>query len=67
VDYRLQGMSLSRLDCEVIARLVSQGRVPADESAFLEAQDPGWRELSRCRERDECLEKLKRLGIVRGT
>lgn len=66
VDYRLQGMSLSRLDCEVIARLVSQGRLPADESAFLEAQDPGWRELSRCRERDECLEKLKRLGIVRG-
>jgi len=66
VDYRLQGMSLTRLDCEVIARLVSQGQLPADESAFLEAQDPGWRELSRCREREECLEKLRRLGLVRG-
>lgn len=65
LDYRIEGMTLTRLDCEVISRLVSGGHVPADEKAFFEAQDPSWRELTRCRERDECLEKLKRLGIVR--
>jgi len=65
LDYRIEGMMLTRLDCEVIARLASRGRLPAEERDFLEAQDPTWRELARCRERDECLEKLKRLGIVR--
>jgi len=65
LDYRIEGMMLTRLDCEVITRLVARGRLPAEEQDFLEAQDPTWRELARCRERDECLEKLKRLGIVR--
>ncbi len=65
VDYRLQGLVLSRLDCEVIARLVAQGSLPASEKDFHEAQDPSWQGLSRCRERDECWEKLKRLGLVK--
>ncbi|HPZ81910.1 MAG TPA: FAD-dependent thymidylate synthase [Thermogutta sp.] len=65
VDYRLQGLVLSRLDCEVITRLVARGSLPATEKDFLEAQDPAWRGLTRCRERDECWEKLKRLGIVK--
>ncbi|MFO0426125.1 MAG: FAD-dependent thymidylate synthase [Planctomyces sp.] len=70
LDYRMQSMSLTRLDCEVIQRLHSgaaaSGRVPPfTEPDFLEAQDPAWKPLSRSRERDECLEKLIHLGIVR--
>ena len=37
----------------------------ADEAAFFEAQDPAWKDLQRCRERDECLKKLRHLGIVK--
>ncbi|MGQ9564833.1 MAG: FAD-dependent thymidylate synthase, partial [Thermogutta sp.] len=36
LDYRIEGLTLTRLDCEVISRLVSGGRVPADEKAFFE-------------------------------
>ena len=45
--------------------LVAAGGVPADEAAFLAAGEPTWNGLNRCRERDECLEKLMRLGIVK--
>jgi thymidylate synthase (FAD) len=65
VDYRLRGMSLSRLEQEVIARLAAAGEIPAGEPAFLAAGDPSWANLARCRERDECREKLVRLGIVK--
>lgn len=65
VDYRLEAMTLGRLDREVILRLTSMGRLPASEEDFLAAQDPGWRELTRCRDRDECREKLLRLGILK--
>lgn len=65
VDYRLEAMTLSRLDQEVIGRLAAWGRIPATEADFLEAQDPSWVGLARCRERDECREKLRRLGILR--
>jgi thymidylate synthase (FAD) len=65
VDYRLEAVPLSRLDQEVIRRLVESGKVPATEADFLEAQDPSWVGLPRCRERDECREKLRRLGILR--
>ena len=44
--------------------LVKAGKLPADETAFLAAGDPTWSGLARCRERDECREKLVRLGIV---
>ena len=64
LDYRVEGMSLTRLEQAVIARLVAAGKVPADEAAFLAAGDPSWAGLARCRERDECREKLVRLGIV---
>jgi thymidylate synthase (FAD) len=63
-DYRLAAMQLTRLDQEVIARLTSAGGVPASEEQFLAAGDPSWAGLARCRERDECRQKLKRLGIV---
>ena len=65
VDYRLQGMTLTRLEQEVVARLAAAGTVPAGESAFLAAGDPSWADLARCRERDECRDKLARLGIVK--
>jgi thymidylate synthase (FAD) len=64
-DYRLEGMHLSRLERDVIARLAAAGKLPAGEADFLAAQDPNWVKLERCRERDECREKLVRLGLVR--
>ncbi len=56
---------LSRLDCEIIARLAKIGNVPATVEQFLQTQEPSWQPLERCRERDECLEKLQTLGLVR--
>ncbi len=64
-DYRLESMRLSRLDQGVIRRLSEAGTIPASEEQFFAAQDPLWAEMSRSRERDECLEKLRQLGIVR--
>ncbi len=63
-DYRLQALVLTRPDIEVIRRLVLRGPLPADQASFLESQDPSWSNLARCRERDECLAKLRRLGLV---
>ena len=65
VDYRLEATKLTRLDREVIRRLAAAGSVPADHDAFLTAQDPSWRTLERCRERDECFAKLLALGLVK--
>ena len=65
-DYRLQAMHLTRLDIGVINRLCARPNAggPASEEEFLAAQDPSWSELKRCRERDECREKLVWLGMV---
>jgi thymidylate synthase (FAD) len=65
VDYRLESMQMTRLDCEVAARLAAAGRLPATEADFLAAGDPAWAGLERCRERDECREKLTRLALLR--
>jgi thymidylate synthase (FAD) len=68
VDYRLKAMYLTRLDRELIARLVERtaaaGRARATEEDFLAAQDPTWSGLTRSRERDECREKLISLGLL---
>jgi thymidylate synthase (FAD) len=64
VDYRLEAIQLNRLDREVIARLAASGRLPAGEDAFMAAGDPAWAGLTRCRERDECREKLTQLGLL---
>ena len=64
VDYQLESMRLTRQDQGVISRLSLAGHVPATEEQFLAAQDPAWKDLERCRERDECREKLRRLEIV---
>jgi thymidylate synthase (FAD) len=68
VDYRLEGVFLSRLERELVARLMARlaesGLARASEEDFLAVQDPTWTELKRCRERDECREKLRLLGIL---
>jgi thymidylate synthase (FAD) len=68
IDYRVEGQFLSRLECELIARLMAHlaaaGRAQATEEDFLAVQDAAWSGLQRCRERDECREKLVRLGIL---
>ncbi len=67
-DYRLGGLSLTRLEVEVLTRLAAKlaeragGPLSADD--FLAAQSADWAPLRRCRERDECLAKLARLGLV---
>jgi thymidylate synthase (FAD) len=63
-DYRLEGLHLTRLEIGVIARLAAAGRGQASEADFLAAQDPTWQDLARCRERDECREKLALLGLL---
>ena len=68
-DYRMGGKFLTRLDQGVIRRLMEtagqSGKTPPfSNDNFLEVQDPTWKELKRCRERDECCQKLQQLGIV---
>ncbi len=64
-------MFLTRLDRELIVRLAdrlaSSGRARGTEDDFLAVQDPTWAELTRCRERDECREKLVALGLLERT
>ena len=69
VDYRMNATFLTRLDTEVLTRLTAAAArdgmaPPFSEDAFLAAQDPSWAELKRCRERDECREKLAKLGLL---
>ena len=68
-DYRLQGGGLSRLEMGVIQRLCEQGKSlqkapPYALEDVLAVQDETWQGLTRCRERDECIDKLVRLGLV---
>lgn len=69
LDYRVHASFLTRLDSTVIQRLMANAArdgiaPPYSQEAFLEAQDESWKPLTRSRERDECLQKLIRLGIV---
>lgn len=66
VDYRLEAIILSRLDREVLQRLMERSRKGAflTNDIFMECQDPSWVNLKKCRERVECLEKMQQLGVV---
>jgi thymidylate synthase (FAD) len=68
VDYRMQGVFLTRLDREVIVRLMQRlagsGRSQANDDDFMAVQDATWADLARSRERDECRDKLKLLNIL---
>ena len=68
-DYRIGGMFLTRLDRDVLQRLMTAASEtgiapPLDLETFLAAQDPKWATLTRCRERDECHDKLASMGVV---
>ncbi|MGQ0637511.1 MAG: FAD-dependent thymidylate synthase [Planctomycetaceae bacterium] len=67
-DYRLSAMHLSRLEVALVARLSArprpQGHACWSEDDFLAVQDESWRSQGRCRERDECRDKLRQLGLL---
>ena len=68
-DYRMGAMFLSRLDLGVLQRLMERAAQngtapPFNEEDFLAVQDELWRELTRCRERDECRAKLQSMGVL---
>jgi len=68
-DYRMGATYLTRLDTEVVLRLTTlaseqNAAPPFPQELFLQAQDPAWQSLKRSRERDECLSKLQRMGLV---
>jgi thymidylate synthase (FAD) len=65
LDYRTHAMYLTRQDVETIQRLMQQPSGPPwNEDAFLQAQASDWRDLKRSRERNECRDKLTRLGML---
>jgi thymidylate synthase (FAD) len=68
-DYRVEAETMSRLEREVIQRIVARGAAqrtppPYSEADFMAVQDETWRGLTRCRERDECRDKLVELGLL---
>lgn len=66
VDYRLHALTLSRLDIGVMQRImqnVAKG-IAVTEELFTQCQDVSWAGLKKCRERQECWEKLQQLGVV---
>lgn len=64
LDYRLHAVKLSKKDQEVLEKLIRNGKVPATYQDFLLCQCEEWQPYERCREREECYEKLRRIGIV---
>lgn len=68
LDYRLHALTLTRLEQGVISRMMdlarASSRVRGTQEDFLQAQDPSWSALQRCRERDECRDKLIRLHVL---
>jgi len=60
LDYQFESVRLSRLEQDVIQRLSQGGAIPATREQFMAVQ-----EFANNRERDECYDKLCRLGIVR--
>ncbi|MBS0211166.1 MAG: FAD-dependent thymidylate synthase [Planctomycetes bacterium] len=67
IDYRTEATYLTRLDAGVIARLMARSAAsgrPATDEDFMAVQDPTWIGMTRCRERDECREKLASLNIL---
>lgn len=67
-DYRLGAMTLSRLDLSVIQHINSEEGHEHWSWSIPDVDWVGWPEdwrgKAKCRERDECIVKLKRLGLV---
>lgn len=68
LDYRLNAMTLSALDTQVMQTLITsqyaRNNPPYPLEIFYEHQHDDWREIEKCTERDECLAKLRNLGLV---
>jgi hypothetical protein len=67
VDYRLEAIQLTKLEIGVVQRMMIAARVNRTRTLlenFEESQDPSWKTLKKCRERDECKEKLILLGVI---
>ena len=68
VDFRLQALHITRLEQEVMARLIKRlaqsANTALSEKDFLACQHESWSNLKRSRERDECRAKLVKLGIL---
>jgi len=64
-DYRLNATTLTAIDKQVIANLADQGNLPCDGMSFTDALPEDWAALDRCRERDECWDKLVALGLTK--
>ena len=63
-DYHLNALTLTSLDVTVI-RKISQYRVPVTEEELMtHFQHEDWKDLKQCRERDECIVKLRQLGMI---
>lgn len=65
-DYRLDAVVLTALDTAVIRKLTEtyHRKGPWTPDEFMVCQVPMWVGLTQCRERDECLAKLRKLGLV---
>ena len=69
-DYRLGAVYLSKIDVEMIQQLLLLGKQHSDTTSliypddFMAHQHESWKDLKRCRERDECFEKLVRLKVI---
>lgn len=64
LDYRINSVTITRLDMEIIKRLIEQHHLPVTEKEFLAVQHKEWEGKANCRERMECLAKLSRLGLI---
>lgn len=64
LDYRMNAVTLTALDVEVIQNISADPGFLPDADDFMAAQPARWAGLKRCRERDECLAKLQKLGLV---
>ena len=68
-DYRCESMTFTRLDIGVMERLAEKAKAeglvpPYTEEMVMSVQDPTWEGLKISRERTECIDKLRRVGIV---
>jgi thymidylate synthase (FAD) len=64
-DYRLNGLFLTGLDIQVLNQLLDAVECKVSKSKELLSLDlPNDWKKDRCRERDECITKLKRLGVL---